>query len=303
MRRYSLVILVFILLIVNTSMQRFATANPLTQPELWGLRHSLPAGVAGAALLLATLGMGAQVWRGLLPLSGGGEWSPQRSWSYMCVCGLWCGWIPLLCALAFYPEAGSGPSYWLIGGFVALVACRMLSLFCRQAIVGLFTGLMAAAVAVLCGQMLWPATPLDVLVMGLSCSTALYILADDEAPRQMLWLMTTALIFCAYAAAFGYMLAFYPPAGASGATPWSMWVAGSYTALAALLIIFARLRTSLWGRRIVALLALLSSAGWLWLHIAAALAPEEQLPALGFYALALALFGLPAGMMLYRGLR
>lgn len=302
MKRYSLLILVFILLIVNTSMQRFAMANPLSHAKLWELRHALPAGVVGAALLLAALGMGAQMWRSFLPLSGAAEWNPRRTWSYLTMGGLWCGWIPLLCALAFYPELGAGPSYWLIGGFVALVACRMLSLASQHPIIGFITGLTTAAVALLCGHELWPATPLDVLVMGLSCSTALHLLLSKDTPRQMLWLTTSALIFCAYAAAFGYMLAFYPPDQASGATPWDMWMAGSYTLLAAVFIIFARVRSSLWGRRMVGILALLLAVVWLWLHMAATLEPQEQWYALGFYAAALALLSLPFGLTL-RGLR
>lgn len=302
MRRYSLIILVFIILILNTSMQRIASANPITHPELWGLRHALPAGVVGAALFTAALGMGAQMWRGILPLSGATEWSPRRTWSYMTVCGLWCGWIPLLCALAFYPETGGGPSYWLIGAFVALVICRMLSLLNQAPMVGLLCGLVPAAAAVLCGQELWPATPLDVLVMGLSCSVALYMLFAPEPARQMVWLMASCFLFCAYAAAFGYMLAFYPPGAAMSTLPCGMWVAVVYTVLALAFIIFARLRRSLWGRRAMALLALLVTLIWLWLHIAATLAPEEQLPAAGFYALALVLFALPGGMLM-RGLR
>lgn len=303
MRRYAIVILVFFLLIINTLMQRANGANPLLEPHLWALRLALPGGIAAAALCIAALGMGAQMWRGILPASGAEEWSPRPAWSYMCVCGLWCGWIPLLCALAFYPLQGDHSMLWLIGSFITLVLCRMLSLVSRHPLIGLFAGLLTAAIAVLCGQILWPATPLDLLVISLSTAPAFYLLWEKQPARQLLWLTVAALIFCAYAAAFGYMLAFYAPAaGDAVASPWGMWVAGGYIALALALIVFPGLRHSLWGRRAVALLALLGTAAWLWLHFSTALMPQEELPALGFYALGLVLFGVPMSMIL-RGLR
>lgn len=301
MKRYSLLILVLTILIINTLLQRVAWADPLTQPGAWALRFSLPAGVTAAALSLAVLGMGALIWRGILPLCST-AWSPQRAWSYMGVGGLWCGWIPLLCALAYYPTAGAGPSYWLIGGFIALIACRMLSLLCHHRLVGLLCGLVTAAVAVLCGQELWPATPLDALVMGLAAAAALELLRERTPARQLVWLVSAALFFCAYTSAFGYMLAFYPPGEVAPASLWGMWVALAFAAVGLAFVIFALLRRTLWGRRVVSLLGLVAVAAWLWLHFAATLAPADQWPALGFYALALALFALPAGMLL-RGLR
>lgn len=301
MRRYSLLLLVLLLLIINTLMQKIAAADPLTQPDAWALRHALPAGIAAAALSLVALGMGAQVWRGILPLCST-DWSPQRAWSYMTVCGLWCGWIPLLCALAYYPEAGASPSAWLIGGFIALIACRMLSLACRRSGVGLLAGLLTAAVAVLCGQEIWPATPLDALVIGLAAAPALELLRERDPARQLVWLVAAALFFCAYTAAFGYMLAFYPPGECVSASPWGMGMAVCFAVLGLAFVVFALLRRSLWGRRVVSSLALAALAAWLWLHFSAALAPGEQWPALGFYALGLLAFGLPAGLLL-RGLR
>lgn len=301
MRRYSLLLLVLIILILNTVMQQFAYANPLVHPDMWALRHALPAGVAAAALCLAALGMGAQVWRGILPLCST-DWSPRRAWSYMSVLGMWCGWIPLLCALAYYPEAGSGPSRWLIGCFVALIAASMLNTLYRQKLVGLLCGLITAAAAIICGQMLWVDTPLDVLVVGLAAAPALELLRERTPARQLVWLMSAALFFCAYTAAFGYMTAFFPPGEVAPVSPWSMWMAVVFALVGLAFVIFAMLRRTLWGRRVVSLLGLLALAVWLWLHFAAALAPGEQWAALGFYVSALALLALPAGLLL-RGLR
>lgn len=297
MRRYSLVILVFFLLILNTLMQRAAGANPLTHPNLWELRHALPAGVAGAALLLVVMGMGAQTWQGILP-AGGARWSPQRSWSYIATCGLWFGWIPLLCALTLFPHPTEEPPPLLFYAFVILILCRLINRLSSHVLARLFSGALTAAIAVLCGQVLWPSTPLDVLVMGLAAAAALHLLSDREPAPPFMWLMAAALIFCAYAAAFGYMLSFYAPTAATAATPWGMWMACGYIALGLAIIIFAPLRRTTWGRRSVAALSLLATAVWLWLHFTPQLAEQEQLPAVGLYALAIVLFGIPSAMLL-----
>lgn len=301
MRRYPLLFLILIILIGNTLMQQVGYADPLTQADKWELRHALPAGVAAAALCLAALGMGAQIWRGILPLCST-DWSPQRSWSYMTVIGLWCGWMPLLCALAYYPEAGAGPSRWLIGGFAVLIACRMLSILSRNRLVGLLYGLITAAAAVLCGQILWKDTPLDVMVMGMTAAPALELLRERTPASQLVWLTSAALFFCAYTAAFGYMTAFYPPGEAAAVSPWGMWMAAVFAAVGLAFVILGVLRRTLWGRRVVSLLGLLALAVWLWLHFSATLEPGEQWTAAGFYILALALLALPAGLLL-RGLR
>lgn len=296
MKRYALIILVLIIILVNTLMHRAAWASPLDDAELWKLRHVLPAGVVGAALCLALIGMGAQIWRGILPLCGA-EWSPQRAWSYMTVCGLWSGWIPLLCALTFYPlsagmEAAGEPSRLLIGCFIALICCRLLSLACRLPIVGLLTALVTAAVALLCGHELCPQAPLFVLVAGLCCAPALHMLTEKEIAPPFVWLTVAALFFCAYASAFGSLLAFYPPAEASS-LPCGSQVAVAYALLGLALICTPALRRRQWGRQLAAMLILLLTAVWVYLHLSTAL----QLTTAAIYAGALILFCIPATLM------
>lgn len=302
MRRYSIIILVFFLLIINTIMNRAAEASPLVNEQLWQHRHDIAAGVLGAALCIAIPGIGAQVWRGILPACGA-EWSPQRIWSTVSVCGLWCGWLPLLCAAAFYPlgaaeEATRTPSPWLIGAFVALVLCRMLSLASRQRIVGIATALVSAAAAVLCGQILWPALPLDILTAGLLSAPALYMLYMRDPERPMVWVFVAACFFCAYAAAFGYLLAVYPPSGSTPPLPFGMGAALLYTIVGLSLIALPKLRHSLWARRTIALLALLLTAGWIYLHLRTA----GHGATLGVFVGALVAFGLPMQMMLHSDL-
>ena len=302
MKRYALVILVLIIILVNTLMHRAAWASPLDDAELWKLRHVLPAGVVGAALCLALIGMGAQIWRGILPLCGA-EWSPQRAWSYMTVCGLWSGWIPLLCALTFYPlsagmEAPGAPPQLLIGGFIVLILCRLLSLACRIPAVGLLTALITAAVALLCGHELCPQAPLFVLVAGLCSAPALHMLTEREIAPPFVWLTVAALFFCAYAAAFGSLLALYPPAEASS-LPCGPQVAVAYALLGLALICFPALRRRQWGRRLSAMLILLLTAVWVYLHLSTASQPATA----AIYVGALLLFCIPASLMLNRSTR
>lgn len=306
MNRSILLLVVLITLLLNILMQRVVEANPLTHPTLWELRHALPAGVTAATLFITALGMGAQMWRGILPLCRV-EWTPQRRWSYFTVGAMWCGLLPLLCALAYYPaaEAGTSPSPWaatgwLVAGGAAYIACRVITLVWKRRLAWLAAALGTAAVAVLFGQKLWPATPLDVLVVGLASAASLELLCEREPSQQLVWLMSAAVFFCAYTAAFGYMLAFYPPGETAPASPWGMWMAVVFAALGLAFVIFALLRRTVWGRRTVSLLALGALGAWVWLHFAATLSPQEQVPALGCYLVALALFSIPGALFLRR---
>lgn len=294
MKRYSLIILVLIVLILNTLMRQAAEANPLMDPTLWDLRGALPTGIAAAALCIATLGIGAQFWRSILPICGAAAWSPLRSWSSLSMSSGWCGWIPLLCAVPFLPGSSGAPSPWLIGCFFTFIGCRMLSIICRHEVMGLLT----IAIAIICEHEFWPTTPLDILALGLISSIALQVLFSRESAKQLIWLMIAACGICAYTAAFGYTLAFYPPSIEPTAAPWGMWPALAYTLIALACIALPALRSKRWGYRSAAACLLLLSAAWLWLHFAAELTPQEQLPALGCYIGALLLFALPTAMML-----
>lgn len=301
MRRFSLILLVLFVLVFNTLMQKSAEAHPLMNPTLWDLRHALPCGISGVALCLAALGMGAQFWRGILPACGA-EWAPLRSWSRMAAVGLWCGWIPLLCAIPFFPWAEEptlgAPSTWFVGCFFALILSRMLMLLCKHEFVGFLAGLFTTAVALVCGQFLWPSMPFGVLVIGLSAALALHLLITHDTPPPLMWLLVFSLALCAYVAAFGHLLAFYPPGRPAAESPWNMWMAGAYTLLALALAVLPPLRHAAWGQRLAALLCLLIGTVWLWLHLNATLTPAEQLPALGIFAAALALLATPFGMMI-----
>lgn len=304
MKRYSLVILVFFLLIINILMRRAADANPFYASELALLHHTLPAGVAAAGLLAAALGAGAQVWRGALPLCGAGEWSPQRSWSAMTLCGLWCGWLPLLCALPFCSLAmgdeADTPSRWLIGAFLALLLCRILS---HLPLSTFFAGrllitLIAAAACAICGQQLWPDTPLGILSLGLAGSAALYLLTQRSPAPQAVWLVPAGLALCAYCAAFGHLLASYPPHELSPTPPeGSAGVAVGMVVLALSIICLPPLRRTLAGRRLTAALALLAAAAWVGVRSAAPFSESDSLLYLGLYAAALVLFAIPCALI------
>lgn len=308
MKRYALIILVLVILVVNSLMQQAAYANPLTNPDLWELRFALPAGVAAAGLLVAAAGLGAQVWGMALPLCGAG-WAPSGFWQRLAHCGLWCGWLPMLCAQTYTAGANmlplGAPSHRLLGGFVVLVLCRMLGSvpLCRRWGVRLISALVAAAAAVLCGVEFCPAAPLCPLVVGLALAPALRLLTAGrpQAP-QLVWTLVAALAFCAYTAAFGHLLSWYAPGAESGATPWGGWMGGVFLVIALATAGVRPLRHARVALRVLSAVSLLSCVVWLWLLMAPAqrVLPAQQPASVGFYAASLVLLAIPALLMLVR---
>lgn len=305
MRRYALIILVLTILILNSIMQHAAQATPLQDTSLWELRFALPAGVAAAALCIALAGLGAQFWRNVLPLCGA-KWAPMSYWNRLATSGLWCGWLPLLCAQT-YTEGDTllplgAPSHWLVGAFFALVLCRMLgNLAAKWQGAHLLHALVAAAAAVLLGHELCRAVPLCPLVLGLAAAPALRLITTRQLPPpQMLWLLVAGFTFCAYVAAFGYLLAWYAPTEARLDTPWGLWLGGGFLAMALLLIALAPLRRSMLGGRIIAFLGLVIGAVWLWLEFdpAQKVLPAQQPAGIATYVVALVLFSIPTALLI-----
>lgn len=309
MRRYALIFLIFALLIINSIMQQAASATPLTNISLWEQRFALPAGVAAAALYLVLLGLGAQFWRALLPLCGV-EWAPARFWDRLSTCGLWCGWLPLLCAQTY--TAGESmlpmgaPSRWLIGAFFALILCRMLAIATKHPWgLRLLVALVSAAAALLCGLELCPAIPLCPFVLGLMLAPALWLTIARNTPPQLVWLLIAALGFCTYVAAFGHLLVWYTPTPNEVISPWGLWLGGLFLACILLLILLRTLRHASLGRRALSLLLLIFGAAWLWLSFAPAqrVLPAQQAASLGAYAAALVILGIPATLLMLDGRR
>ena len=305
MRRYALMILVIALLLANAALKNAAEANPLTNLPLWELRFALPAGVVAAALCFVALGLGAQFWRGLLPLCGGGAWAPQGLWARVAAAGLWCGWLPLLCAQTYTAGetqlALGAPSHWLLGAFGALLACRVADvLLHRWRWWGLISALVAAGAAVLCGQELFPALPLCPLVLGLMAAVALHVLIGSGGALQPVWLLVACFTFCAYVAAFGYLLAWYVPTELPSGATWGLWMGGVFLAGGLALLMLEPLRRSALGPRLIALIGLLAGAAWVWPELAAAqrILPAQQAAGIATFAAALLILTLPATLMM-----
>lgn len=305
MRRYALMILVIALLLINTLLKNAAESNPLTDPQLWELRFALPGGVVAAASLFVALGLGAQFWRGLLPLCGGAEWTPRAFWTRLMAVGLWCGWLPLLCAQTYTAGetqlALGAPSHWLLGAFAALLICRAADGLLHWRWWGLFSALVAAAAAVLCGQELFPIVPLCPLVLGLMAAVALRVLTGRTSAPQLVWLLVACFTFCAYVSAFGYLLAWYVPSPAlPGTTTWGLWMGGVFLVGGLALIMLEPLRSSAAGPRLIALAGLLAGAAWVWPELAPAqrVLPAQQAVGIGTYAAALVILSLPAALLM-----
>lgn len=309
MKRYALMILVLALLLMNSLLKQAAEANPLTDTGLWELRFALPAGVVAAALCFVVLGLGAQFWRGLLPLCGGEAWTPGAFWTRLTMCGLWCGWLPLLCAQTYTAGdtmlALGAPSRWMLGAFIVLLLCRMADGLLRWRWWGLVSALVAAAAALLCGQEFLPTVPLLPLVLGLMAAPALRVLSGKENAHQLVWLLMACFSFCSYVAAFGYLLSWYPPTALPVGTTWGLWMGGVFLAGALALLLLEPLRRSAPGPRVLALLGLLAGAAWLWPELAPAqrVLPAQQAAGIGTYVAALVILGIPAALLMLEGWR
>lgn len=307
MRRYALILLVLILLLLNSLMQHAAEATPFTHPDLWELRFALPAGVVGAALFLVSLGLGAMFWRGALSVSGGRGWAPRAFWQRLSAAGLWCGWLPLLCAQTYTISSSQlpmgAPSPWLVGAFVALIICRMAEGLVGQKWwgMGFISALVAAAAAILCGQELCPAVPLCPLVLGLAAAPALRLLTEKLHMLQLVWVQMASFTFCAYVAAFGYLLLWYTPSESQNAASWGLWLGGIFLVLALGLVMLEPLRRSSFGPRAFAAAGLVAGVVWLWLELAPAqgVLPAQQLASMGIYAGTLVLLAIPTALLMH----
>lgn len=301
MKRYAPITLVFIVLLVNILMRHCADANPLTDMTMWKLRQALPAGVLGATLCIALPGMGAMIWRGALRACGA-AYSPQAVWGRLIMSSLWGGWLPLLCAAIFYTastgnEDADGAMRVLIGCFVAMMVGRILSSTFRHALVGIVASLIAATCAILCGSILLN-SPMCTPAAAMAAGTACCLLLQRDGTPQMAWLHVTALAVCAYAAAFGHLLASYLPALPEAQPPApGMEAAAIFAALAVATAAAAPLRRSLWGRRVSGAAALAAVTVWIYMHLHTA---EQPLTAACFGG-ALLLFSLPTALFM-RGL-
>lgn len=306
MKRYALIILVLTVLLINSLMKQAAEANPLTDIDLWELRFALPAGVSTAALCLVCAGVGAMFWRGALPLCGA-EWAPEAYLKRLTTAALWCGWLPLLCARTYTAGATQlalgAPSRLLLGAFVGIILCRMLSdLAPKWRAANALNTAAAVAAALICGHEFCPAVPLCPLVIGLAAAPALRLLTARETPPQMVWLLVAALAFCAYTAAFGHLLSWYTPGETEGATPRGMWIGCAYLALTLLMVALPALRRCVTARRVAALAAVALCIVWAALQSAPmqGILPAQQAASVGICAAALALLGIPAAMLTYK---
>ncbi len=327
-RRFFLIALVLFLLLVNAAFTQVINATVFTQGEMlglipyWELKESLPCGLFAAAAFTIATGLGAQFWRGLLPVCGAGPWVPVPRLSQLATAGLWCGW-PLLasCMVAasyLFPWAVSGEGiagtlftrqnlFILLYGGLALVAVVQCLHGWLGRRAGLAGALLAAAVALACGQLWWQGHALDFLALALVAPLALALLLphEEEARRPLAWLLVAALALATYACGSQFLMVAYLPAGTE-VLPMAQGAWGQLSAACALLApvlalaltLLPPLRHKASLLRSIAALALLLSLAYAWLLLAAPVLQQHPkllltFPApwvaMGLYAIALLL--------------
>lgn len=178
-KRIFLTVLVLFLLLAAMANQHVQNAAALLGDAkvlgfipLWQLYNVLPAGIFTAGAAAAALGMGAEMWRALLPLCGAG-WAPVHPLNRLADAGLWCGWIALAsCLMALgcvFPWSEGAPGAYgpglnattffspahyryallICGG--GMVLCRILSTSLREK-AALPIIILCAAAMLTCGQ-------------------------------------------------------------------------------------------------------------------------------------------------------
>ncbi len=327
-RRFFLVALVLLLLLVNAALAQVINATIFSGGEFlgfipfWEMKESLPAALFAAASFAVAAGLGAQFWRGLLPSCGAGAWVPEARLSQLAAAGLWCGW-PLLAACMVaahfvFPWANAGESiadtlfsrenlFILLYAGVALAVLAQCLHAWRGRRTGLACALLTAAVALACGQLWWQGHALDFLALALVAPLALILLLPhgEEQRRPLAWLLMAALALATYACGSQYLMTAYLPGGdAAFPTAQGGWAilsaacALAAPALALALALIPALRRCASALRACAALALLLALAYAWLMLAApALQQHPKLvltvPAAalgtGLYALALLL--------------
>ncbi len=256
MKRAFLLLLLLTLLLLATLLQQVREATVFHSGRLWGtiplwqLRHALPCGLFAVGTLMVSIGVGAQFWRGLLPLCGAKE-TPQDALFRLCSCGLWCGWLLLaICTPALpdiFPEAGkeggglfSREHYLLLqAGILPMAFCHALRGAWRERL-ALFSVMVSAGTALACGLMWWHDRPMDFLALSLLCPLALILLLPGrQAPG---WLFVTSLALAAYALISRYLVLHYPPSLRGGGDADALVVGAAFGLLALLPVCLPLLR-------------------------------------------------------------
>lgn len=275
MKRAFIVLLLFFALLCAIAIQHTITLPPFSPGKMLGLIpvndmvFALPAAIFAAGTIVAAMGIGAELWRSLLPICGA-AWVPTHRFSRLADAGLWCGWI--LAGTCFAAQnyifpwlAANAPNalytaenyrIWLLIGFGTMLAARLFNTYLpRQK--GLLPTLMCAAVALICGQCWWNGLPIDfvtaALLLPLGVILCSHSAQQGEADAPFIWLCIAALAFCLYATGFSQLIINYPtgPTALSPHTLYLKFAANTLWVAALVTLLIPPMRSNTIALRIV----------------------------------------------------
>ena len=232
MKRAFIVLLLFFALLCATAIQHTINLPPFSPGKILGLipvndmAFALPAAIFAGGVLIAAMGIGAELWRSLLPLCGA-DWVPAERFSRLADAGLWCGWILLGTCFAaqnyIFPwlsNQGADSLYtaehyrlWLLIGFGTMLTAGLFNTYLHRRR-GMLTTLMSAAVGLACGQLWWNGLPIDFVTIALLLPLGVILCChrhqQPETDAPFIWLCVAALAFCLYSTGFSQLIINYP---------------------------------------------------------------------------------------------
>lgn len=228
-----LFLILFVLFLLLATMGKQHVQNPaalmgsgkvLGFIPLWELCNILPAGLFAAGVSAAALGMGAELWRALLPLCGATR-VPLPALGRLADAGLWCGWLTLAVCIKNQSNIFPGISehdtgmyseraYELvlqIGG-LCMVLCRILALRLKER-AALPIVIISAATALVCGQYWCREQAIEFLTLALLLPWGLLLLwQPSHLSSQQFYITLTALGMAIYGLSFAPTISNYIPA-------------------------------------------------------------------------------------------
>ena len=301
MKRAFLILLVLFALLTTTSIQHSLNTPPLSNDKMLGLVpvtdmvFALPAGIFAAGVIGVILGLGAELWRALLPICGAG-WVPTHRLSTMADAGLWCGWLTVASCFTAFPfifpwiSTNSTDSLYTVAnyrillyiGLGTMMTARLFNHFLprRQ---GLWATLMCAGVGLGAGQFWWNGLPIDCLALALLLPICLILCTPGKregADTPFVWLCIFALAVALYATGFSQLIISYPTGPVEMSPGWLSlkFVANSLLVIALVVLLIRPLRYNLFVQQGAGAFGVASILLYNWYAIAAPLCGSLIIP-------------------------
>ena len=315
MKRTFLILLVLFILLAATTIQHTLNTSPVGPEKMLGtvplydMIFALPAGIFAAGVLGIMLGLGAELWRALLPICGAG-WVPTRRLTALADAGLWCGWATVAAcytALPYiFPWLGIGGTdtlctvenyrLFLCLGLGTMITARLFNHFLprRQ---GLWATLLCAAVGLGAGQFWWNGLPIDFLTLALLLPVCVILVTpckQEGGDTPFVWLGVFAFAAALYATGFSQLIISYPTGPVEMSPGWLTlkFIANSLLVAALVILLVRPLRRCQYMQQCVGVFGMASILLYNWYAIAAPLdgsliIPLPLAPAITTYGISL----------------